>query len=57
MLRSSNIYTVSTGPLMAAIMLKWPSVKMSLTPLVYSVVGRVARANFDALAGGGVSAQ
>ncbi len=32
MLRDSNSLTVTTGPLMAAIMLKWPLVKMSLTP-------------------------
>ncbi len=37
MLKSSNICTVSvtTSPLRAAVMLKWPSVKMSLTPSLF----------------------
>ena len=29
------VLTLTTGPLRATIMLIWPSVKMSLTPLMY----------------------
>ncbi len=48
--------TVSTGPLMAAIMLKWPSVKMSLTPLIQTVTSNKSKSQGLSWYGGCVSA-
>ena len=35
-------FTLTCGPLRATIMLMWPPVKMSLTPLVYSIALRLS---------------